>query len=53
MGLSDDQIQNLKNLKEFELKRHIEIRIDRVAEISGIPKDKIEFYKKCDQLVRF
>lgn len=37
MGLSDSQINELKDLKEFELLKHINNRFDNAGKVLGIP----------------
>lgn len=41
MGLSDKQIEHLKEIKEFELLTHIEHRISKAGEVANIPEDKV------------
>lgn len=53
MGLSDQELEELKKLDEFELLSHINTRFDAAGAVAGIPADKVQFYRTCEQLVRF
>lgn len=48
MGLSDEEIKNLKDMQEFDLLDHVNNRFDRAGSLLDIPKDRLEFYRTCD-----
>ncbi|KRX10253.1 hypothetical protein PPERSA_00450 [Pseudocohnilembus persalinus] len=53
MGLSDHEIQRLREIDEFDILHHINNRIDQAGQVLGLAEDRVQFYRTCDQLIRF